>query len=76
MLQLQKIHHNTNFENIIVGQKYFESCSQYYIATCKSKNPELKNNGFNQYYQTAIFDIHSKDGRFIETCEKSFYKNL
>jgi hypothetical protein len=66
---------NVNFDSLKIGERYF-GANDYEIYTCISVNNTLENNGFNQYYKTATFDVHSKYGRFINREVKTFYVEL
>lgn len=66
----------TAISQLEINEIYLEDVNGYYLATCKNIDTSLQNNSFNQYYQTATFDIKSKHGRFVETVTKSFFVNL
>jgi hypothetical protein len=64
-----------NFEHLQIGETYFETSSDYYLAKCINIDKSEKNDGTNLYYNTATFEITTKTGRKVETTEKKFYLN-
>lgn len=63
------------FESLEIGNTYFETSSDYYLAKCISIDKTVENDGLNVYFQTAKFEITTKHGRKVETTTKKFYIN-
>ena len=61
-----------NVADLTINETYIDGGSSYYVAKCKSVNFEVINNGFNTYFQSAVFDIFSISGRFVETVNRTF----
>lgn len=62
-----------HFNALNIGETYFETSSDYYLAKCTKIDTTIKNDGWNVYFQTATFEITSKYGRKVETTTKKFF---